>query len=430
MNATTELVLGMFLFVGCSVLVGELFARFGQAPLVGQLLVGIVLGPTFLASTLGLESISAEFTALQFLATFFILMMAGLAITPQQIRSTGISSAILGIAIFLIPFLVGAGVVRLVYPSLSSIEDLFIALTISISALPVLGVMLREFDLLDSKFGTYLMSSAMVNELAAVTTFAVLLQIYTNASSAAVATATALVTVALFLTSVLAIYFAIVSLRQLRIWERWVERFHTTWRTREAGFALLMVAGFGAALYSQVLGLTYLIGAFYAGILITPGTIGSRQHRSITFIFEAITWGFFIPLFFALVGFNMNLRDIGLSTVPLLAFTALVLFAFAAKLFVGAGISKSLGWTSNESLAAGFFVVSRGAVELAIAIILLQDGVFTTQIFTIVAGVGLLTTFLSPIGARPFVRAFAKPRAPTPPAPLDSNLPPPAPGTL
>ena len=414
MNATTELVLGMFLLVGCSVLVGELFARMGQAALVGQLLVGIILGPTFLAGYLGFDSLSAEFSALQFLATFFILMMAGLSITPQQIRATGVAATLLGIAIFIIPFLLGAGLVRVLYPDLPPIEDLFIALTISITALPVLGIMLRDLGLLDSKFGTFLMSSAMVNELAAITTFAVLLQIYANPNAVGFAIATSVVTVAMFLTSILAVYFAVQALRQRRVWERWAERFRTTWRTREAGFAILMVFGLGAALYSQALGLTYLVGAFYCGILITPDTAGRREHRSITYIFEAITWGFFIPLFFALVGFNMNLRDIGLAAVPILAFLGLAFFAIFSKLFVGSAVSKSLGWSSDESLAAGFLVVSRGAVELAIALLLLEEGIFSTAIFTVVAGVGLVTTFVAPIGARPFVRVLlGRPPPPT-----------------
>jgi len=405
-DATTLFIVGMFLLIGAAVLVGELFSHFGQAALVGQLLVGVVLGPTLLGDPLGLSSLSTEFQSLQFLATFFILMMAGLAVTPQQIRATGPSAALLGIAIFIVPFLLGAGLVRLLYPGLATLTDLFVALTISITALPVLGVMLREFGLLGTRYGGLLMSTSLVNELAAVTTFAVLLRIESQPNAALLAIVTSILTVGLFLSSILTVHWVLRSLRQLKIWDRMVERFRESWRTREGGFAVLMVIGLGAALYSQFLGLTFLVGAFYAGLLITPESAGRREHRTISFIFEAITWGFFIPLFFALVGFSMNFRLLGSSLLPILAFAGLAVFALFSKVFVGTAVARSLGWSSDESLATGFLVSSRGAVELAMAVILLGEGIFTVPIYTVVAGVGLLTTFCSPIGARPFVRSM------------------------
>jgi len=406
MDTTTEFIVGLFLLVAASILVGELLSRFGLPALVGQILVGVVLGPSLLGHTIGLTSISAEFQGIQFLATFFILMMAGLAVTPAQIRATGPSAAALGIAIFLVPFVAGAGVVRLLYPTLPTDTALFISLTISITALPVLGIMLREFNLTDTRFGAFLLNTSVVNELAAVTTFAVLLRLEAGSGHFWLDVATAVATVGLFLSTILAIHMGLQSLRQLRVWDRWVERFRLTWRSREAGFGILMVAGLGAALYSQFLGLTFIVGAFYAGLLITPESAGRAGHRTISLIFNAITWGFFIPLFFALVGFGMDFTTFGLSALPILAFAALATFAFFSKVFVGTFFARTLGWSPDESLCAGMLVSSRGAVELAMAVILLGQGVFSVSIYTVVAGVGLLTTIFSPIGAKPFVRSI------------------------
>ncbi len=411
LNTTTQFIVDLFLLVAASVAAGEICIRLGQAALVGQILVGVILGPTLLEPVLGLGNISSNFADLQILATFFILMMAGLSVTPEQIRATGLSAGLLGIAIFLIPFLLGAGVVHVLYPQWGWLTTLFISLTISITALPVLGIMLREMGLLETKFGSFLMNTAIVNELAAVSTFAVLLEIQTGTHDILVDTAIAIVTVAVFLSTVLAVHYGLRSLRQMKVWGRMVSQFREGWRSREAWFALLMVAGLAAALYSQFLGLTFLVGAFYAGLLITPESAGPRQHRQIRQIFDTVTWGFFIPLFFALVGVSMDFRLIGASVVAISAFAALVLFAFFSKVFVGSSFARTLGWSPSESLGAGFLVASRGAVELAMAVILLQDQVFTPQQFTIVAGVGLLTTLLAPIGAGSFVRTLTAERA-------------------
>jgi Na+:H+ antiporter len=413
MDPTTEFIVILFALVGLSILVGELLSRFGFAALVGQILVGVILGPSLLGPFLGLTtnaSVLTEFTGIQFLATFFILMMAGLAVTPAQIRATGPSAAALGIAIFLIPFVAGAGVVRLLYPSLPTDTTLFISLTISITALPVLGIMLREFNLSDTKFGSFLMNSSVVNELAAVTVFAVLLRLESGTGNFWLDIATAVATVGLFLSTILAIHMGLQSLRQLHVWDRWVDRFRLTWRSREAGFGILMIAGLGAALYSQFLGLTFIVGAFYAGLLITPESAGRAGHRTISLVFNAITWGFFIPLFFALVGFGMNFHTLSFADYSIFAFAALALFAFSSKVFVGTAFARTLGWSGNESLCAGMLVSSRGAVELAMAVILLDQGIFSTQIYTVVAGVGLLTTLFAPIGAKPFVRSITAAR--------------------
>lgn len=427
-DATTSFLVALFLLIALAVIVGEVFTRLGQVALVGQLLVGVLLGPTVLGPFLGISGTTSSFAGLQTVATFFILLMAGLSVSPEQIWDTGLSALLLGIAIFLVPFLGGAALVYVLYPGFGSTESLFVALTVSITALPVLAIMLREFGLMKTRFGTFLLNASVINELAAVTTFAILLSISKSTVGSTVALEVAVATVALFMATVLTIHMLLRALRHVRLWDRLVVRFRETWRSREAGFALLIIIGLGAALYSQFLGLTFVVGAFYAGLLVTPESAGAREHRSISLLFEAVTWGFFIPLFFALVGFNTDFRTLFSTPLSVVRFSILCVFALLSKIAMGALISRSLRWSRQESFAAGWLLTSRGAVELAMATILLSVGVFTQPVFTIVAGVGLVTTFLSPMGARPFIRGVTKERLAAEEAnrqpPVGSALPP------
>ncbi len=400
----TLFLVGLFILLTAAVLVGELMTRLGQAALVGQLAVGVILGPTLLGPYLGLATVNDALSGIQFLATFFILVMAGLEISPEEIWRSGLTAGILGAAIFVGPFLVGALVIPLVYPGLSFITALFVSLTLSITALPVMGVMLSEFRLGRTPVGTLLINAAVVNELAAVTVFAILLQLHSPTGDGFVGVSVAVLSVVLFLATVLTVHMALRVLRESRALYSLRLRFRRTWKSKEAGFAVLMVMAMGAALYSQFLGLTFLVGAFYAGLLITPQSAGRREHRSIGQVFDAITWGFFIPLFFAFVGLGMDLRSLGGSIWAVASFAVLVAFAILAKLGVGYAVSRQLGWAAPDARTIGFLVSSRGAVELAMAVILLQLGVFTTEIYTVVAGVGLVTTVLAPIGAVYFGR--------------------------
>src|SRR5580700_6286725 len=198
----TSFIIGLFVLLTAAVLVGELFSRFGQAALVGQILVGIVLGPTLLGSYFGLTGVNDELAGIQFLATFFILVMAGLEISPEELVETGYMSGLLGIAVFVGPFLIGAFIVPIVVHGLSFTTTLFISLTLSITALPVMGVMLREFGLSRTRLGVMLMNTAVINELAAVTTFAILLQLNANGFGTS-EIAVAVLSVAVFLGTVL-----------------------------------------------------------------------------------------------------------------------------------------------------------------------------------------------------------------------------------
>lgn len=406
--ASTQFLVDLFLLLGCAVLAGEIASHLGQPALVGQLLVGVALGPTLLGGYIGLTSLSIgtsgiELSGIQFLATVFVLFMAGLEVVPEKLYRVGLPTIAFGLAVFFVPFVVAGLTVPLFVPGLGLSTSLLVAVTLSITALPVMGIMISEFGLVRTKLGDLLMSISLINELTAVTTFAVLQRLFASGTSGGTigeltAAGVALVSVGLFIVTLLTIHMLLRVLRDTRRWDPIREAFSRTWRSKQGNFALLMVMVVGSTLFSQYLGLTYVVGAFFAGLLINRETTGEEAHRSISNIFDAMTWGFFVPLFFAFVGVEMDLQT--LDTVPwIAAFVALFVFAILAKYAVGYFCAHGLGWRLPDARAIGFMVGSRGAVELAMATILLQSGIINTQLFTLVAGVGLLTTIVAPIGA-------------------------------
>ncbi|HEV2231492.1 MAG TPA: cation:proton antiporter [Thermoplasmata archaeon] len=397
LDATTAFIVDLFILLAAAVLAGEIAVQLGQAALVGQLLVGVALGPTLLGPFLGLNQLPAGLGALQTLAVIFVLFLAGLDIVPEQVYGMGLGNLGLGLAVFLVPFTVGSFVVGPVvgipYPT-----SLYVALALSITALPVMGILLAEFRLTHTKIGQLLLNAALINEFAAVSVFAVLLRLGGSTSQGAVGIAIAGLSLALFVSAMLSIHQGLKLLREARLWSGLTRAFQKTWRSKQGNFALLMVLVVGATLFSQFLGLTYVVGAFYAGLLVTRESAGREAHHSISQVFDAMSWGFFIPLFFAFVGISMNLRLLD-TAASVAAFGVLLVVAAVTKIVTGAAGARLLGWKPADALAIGHFVNSRGAVELAMAVILLQSGLIDIRIFTLIAGVGLVTTILSPIGA-------------------------------
>jgi len=419
LSTQTEFILSLLVLLGTALVAGEIVIRLGQPALVGQLITGVILGPYLLGPFYGVTTqtgVSPSLSAIQFLATFLILFMAGMEMGPEEIYGMKLGTLLTGISVFLVPFGSCFVVAYFLFPSSSLLVVLFIAVTVSITALPVMGIMISEFGLTGSRLGRLAMTVALINELTALTVFAILLQVYNGGGHPTVfSLAIALGSVALFLAVVLVANRILVLLHQRDAGKpredgkSLSDRAAALVRYREAGFMILMVLALGAALLSQALGLTFVIGAFYAGILVTPSSVGERAYKTARSALNVVCWGFFIPLFFAITGLQVNVTVfLALASLG----TVLALFTVAASAKIGAGsvAAKLQGWDSPNALAFGFMVNSRGAVEIAMAVILLGDGVLSSSLFTVVVAVGVATTILAPIGAMRSWRMTGKSR--------------------
>ena len=396
MVSTLQFLIDLFVLLAAAVGAGELAAHFGQPPLAGQLLVGVLMGPTLIGPYIGLRSFPSELVGLQVLATVFVLFLAGLELSPEQIFRMPPRDMAMGVAVFTIPFLAAILGAFELLPGLAFTTVLFVALTLSITALPVMGIMLSEFDLTGKPLGRMLMNAAVINEFAAVTIFAVLL--HTGSGSGWTGVGEALGTVALFLGLMIGIHFLLQFLRARRKWAPIVRWFRDTWLSKQGGFALLMVLLLASTLLSEAIGLTYVLGAFYAGLLVTRQSVGRDAHESFSEIFSVISWGFFVPLFFVFVGVQMNLTL--LSALPAIGlFLALLAIASGSKIGIGYLAARVDRWRESDALATGFLLNSRGGVQLAMAVILLESNLIGETLFTIIAGIGLVTSIIAPIGA-------------------------------
>ena len=97
---STQVIVDLTLLLACAVLAGELANRIGQAALVGQLAVGVVLGPSLLGPVIGLTNLPTELTTIQLLATVFILFLAGLQVVPEEIFKMGPRNVAFGVLAF------------------------------------------------------------------------------------------------------------------------------------------------------------------------------------------------------------------------------------------------------------------------------------------------------------------------------------------
>jgi Kef-type K+ transport system membrane component KefB len=393
--ATEQLFVSIIIILVAARILGEVFQRIGQPPLVGELLAGLIIGP----SILGLVLPSTDLHVLSNLAIFFLMFLAGLEMDPREIRRAGGSAMVISIIAFFIPLLSGTGTSLLF--GLTTVQSLFMGLLLSITAVPVSAIVLMQFGILNSKLGNTVMTAAVVNDIMSLIMLSIILQLAANDGTGQLNVGDIIVSgvnIAIFLGG---IFVVDIILRKIAGGvRRRVEPFFKKLQTKEAAFGVLLITAIAISLIAQDIGLHFVIGTFFSGLVIYKGRIGRENYNKVYGTISAITFGFFAPLFFALIGIEFNVHSL-VSAVPL--FLALLAVAIVTKVAAGYIGAKIVGFSREVSLAIGFLMNGRGMVELVIASIGFSLGVIDMSLFAVAVAIGLVTTILAPLTSRPLV---------------------------
>lgn len=400
--AAEELFVSVIIILVAARVLGEVFQRMKQPPLVGELLAGILIGP----SVLGIIHSNSDLGVLSDLAVFFLMLLAGLEMNPRDIRRVGRYAIIISIIAFVVPFAAGTAASQLF--GLPLVQSLFMGLLLSITAVPVSAIVLMQFGILKSKLGNIVITAAVINDIISLVVLSIVLQMGAAAAGtggaagqapfdmASVAWSGA--KIAAFLAG---IFFFDIVLRSTSHWlPARVEPFFKKMQTKEAAFGVLLITTIAISLVAQEIGLHFIIGTFFSGLVIYKEIIGKHNFDRVYGIISAITFGFFAPIFFAIIGIEINLQSLA-SSLPL--FATLLAVAVATKIgggYLGARIVK---FKNETSLAIGFLMNGRGMVELVIASIGFAAGIIDQTLFSVAVAIGFATTIMAPLTAKPFV---------------------------
>ncbi|MDA4133404.1 MAG: cation:proton antiporter, partial [Thaumarchaeota archaeon] len=317
-----EFFVAVFLMLLVARVFGEVLQRVKQPALVGELLAGVLIGP----SVLNIVQPTADLILLANVALFFIMFLTGLRLHTKDIVEAGRRAMVVSVLAFAIPFAAGAYVSSLF--GLSVVESLVVGLTLAITAVPVNSIILMEFGMLKTKLGATVITAGVINDILSLVVLGVILQLPAGGASTVnylgVATSVAKITA-----FVGGIFFVERLLRQHPAWsQRQLARFGPRLGTRESSFGVMLTFSIGVSLLAEWAGLHFVIGTFFAGLLLNEA-MGEGLLGRDTNVLSGITFGFFAPLLFAFIGVEFDAE--ALTGVMLLA-GALLLVAVAGKL--------------------------------------------------------------------------------------------------
>ena len=401
--------LSLGLLLGVARILGELAQRFHQPAVLGELLAGVILGPTVLGS------LSPEASAFLFpregpnaialntittLAVVLFLLVAGMEVDLSIIGKQGKVAPRVSISGIVLPFLLGLAAAWFAPQALGRHIDadplvfaLFLATALSISALPVIAKTLMDLDLYRSDFGMIIISAAVFDDLAGWIIFAIILGLINSESSHSNH---------ILMTIALTLAFAGVMLT----FGRWlIHRLlpflqaYTRWPGGVLSFALVL-ALLGAA-FTEWIGIHAIFGSFLVGVAV--GDSSHLRERTRVIIDQFVSF-FFAPVFFASIGLKVNF----LTHFDLTLVVTVLLIACICKLAGGTLGARWGGMPKRESWAVGFAMNSRGAIEIVLGLLALQAGIIRDRLFVALVIMAIVTSMMSGPAIRLILRLGKK----------------------
>ncbi|MGZ5133940.1 MAG: cation:proton antiporter [Flavitalea sp.] len=388
------LILQIFAIIICARLFGFLFNKIGQPTVIGEIVAGIILGPSVVGSFFPELSQFifpvASLGNLQFLSQVGLILfmfVIGMELDVNMIRKQARGAVIISHASIIIPYTLGMGLAYYLFiahaPDTTSFLSfaLFMGIAMSITAFPVLARIIQERGLTKTNLGTLAITCAAADDVTAWCILAAVIAIVKAGSFVS-----ALFTIGLALTYVL---FMLLVIRPF------FRRLGTIYANREMVskpvLAIVFMMMLLSAYTTEIIGIHALFGAFLAGVVMPPDL---NFRKIVVDKIEDVSLVLLLPLFFVFTGLR---TQIGLLTEGHLWITCgLVIFVAVLGKFGGSALAaKIVGQSWKNSLSIGALMNTRGLMELIVLNIGYDLGILSPEIFAMMVLMALITTFMT-----------------------------------
>ena len=393
-NALSILLLQLVVIVIASRLVGKLFLMMGQPRVMGEIVAGIILGPSLLGqlspNTMAFLFPAASLEPLRLLSQIGVVLfmfVVGMELELGELRKKATAAIMVSHASIVVPFFLGVTLALLVYkselPARTSFTPfaLFMGIAMSVTAFPVLARILADRGLSKTTLGGIALTCAAFDDVTAWCLLALVIAI-----ARADAMLPAIITIGFVIAFISIMIFFIKP-----VLARLVKLTTDDERHRRGLVALILVFVFASALITEVIGIHALFGAFLAGVVM-PATAGVRSMLKAKL--ETLSLVVLLPLFFAFTGLRMQITMLNDWQSWLLCGLVIVI-AIAGKLGGSMFMARWTGMGWRDSFSLGVLMNTRGLVELIVLSIGYDLGILSARTFAMLVLMALVTTFMT-----------------------------------
>ena len=374
-----SVLLSLFLIIAAAKVMAEIFERLRQPAVVGEILAGVLIGP----SILGWVQPSDLIAVLAELGVIFLLFTVGLETKPQDIFRVGKKATLVAVLGVIFPFIAGY-VIAMLWDGVF-VEAMFVGAALVATSVGITARVLGSMGLLEKETARVILGAAVIDDILGLIILSVVSGIGTGGISfSGVAT-----------TAGLAILFTVVvGLLGSKVMT-WLAPSIDRLRVNKPFFNIGIVLCFALSVLSIFFGVAAIIGAFLAGMALAEAT---EEHERMHQLTSGVT-EFLVPFFLVNIGMQLDLSVFRDSSVVVLA--AVITIAAVITKFIGGGLG-AWGMTKREMAQIGVGMIPRGEVGIVVAQIGLGMAVISQQFFASVLFMAVATTLIAP----PLIKFF------------------------
>jgi len=393
-EALPQLLLQVIVIIAATQLLGSLFKKIGQPSVIGETVAGIILGPSLLGllfpRVFHFLFPVASLPNLRFLSQIGLILfmfIVGMELDTRLLRKQAFEALVISHASILIPFSLGVGLSLYLYGIYGGEQTdffsfaLFMGIAMSITAFPVLARIIRDRKLTDTRLGILAITCAASDDVTAWCLLALLIALIRSGSGM-----NGLVIICMVL------LYAFIMLVPVRLL---LKKIQASYEQGKIGYNSLMAVMFTFLLLSawctEVIGIHALFGAFLAGIVIPKND--TMQKRIIDRISD-VSLVMLLPLFFVYTGLRTHAGVLNTGSLWI-SFSLILICAVAGKFGGSTLVAKALGQSWRDSLSIGALMNTRGLMELIVLNIGYDMGILSTEIFSMMVLMALITTMMT-----------------------------------
>ena len=382
-----ETIIGVGILLFAAKLMAELFLRLKLPIVLGELLAGMIVGPFalgafFVVDGKQLLQINDEIRILGEMGAIVILFMAGLEMTPKEFLRGGKASFTVGTLGVVVPFFAGLAVFQMF--GFDALQSMLIATALTATSIAISIQVLNEFGKIKTPEARLIIGAAVVDDILAI---AVLSVVSSIAGSEGGVESIDITEITITILQVLG-FFAVMLIVAVVIIPKVITP--RLWKAKGSVEGIATASFFGAAALAGSIGLSPIVGAFAVGMALSTTKVFEKIENYIGKIGLI-----FAPLFFAIIGAQVDLRAVDLNVLMLSGI--IIVVAIATKLF-GCGL-PSIFFLKNKAqgMRVGIGMISRGEVGLIVAGVGVTLGILESEVYSTIVIMVAVTTIITPI---------------------------------
>lgn len=383
-----ETIIGVGILLFAAKLMAELFLRLKLPIVLGELIAGMVIGPFALGAYivgsegLPLFHINDEIKVLGEIGAIVILFMAGLEMTPKEFLKGGKASFTVGTLGVVVPFVAGLLVFQIF--GFDALQSMLIATALTATSIAISVQVLSEFGKLKSAEARLIIGAAIVDDILAIAVLSVVISI-ANGPGGVENIDISDVTIKIL--QVLG-FFAAMLLASVWVMPKIITP--RLWKAKGSVEGIATASFFGAAALAGSIGLSPIVGAFAVGMALSTTKVFEKVEN-----YAHQIGLIFAPLFFAIIGAQVDFRQVNMEILILSAI--IIVVAIVTKLF-GCGLPAMMFLKSkSKGMKVGIGMISRGEVGLIVAGVGVASGILTSSVYSTIVIMVAVTTIITPI---------------------------------